>query len=103
MVVQQYPHRLIAKFTTESDMDEDGNIIPGASVELEFPCRYRQNPGAKTIKNSDNVDVVYQGTCLINSKDTGLKYGDQISVPGFVPSATILAVLPHQFRTRIIF
>ena len=101
MVVEQWPHILKATITTDSSQDANGDLIPGTSTEVELKCRYRQNPGSKTVQLVDGETIVYKGTCLMKDKNHGLKYGDIVEVVGFIGEAPIIQVLPHQFRTRI--
>lgn len=100
-MIKQWPHIARAIRTTDSTIDEFGNIVHGTSTEVEFICRYRQNPGSKSINTIDGQTIIYKGTILIKDKNNGLKYGDLISVDGFIEKAPIIQVLPHQFRPRI--
>lgn len=101
MVIKQWPHIMRAKITTESTMDDNGNIIPGTSTMIELECRYRQTPSSREIKTIEGETKIPKGTCLMRVKNDLLKYGDVVSVVGFINDAPIIEVLPHQFRTRI--
>ena len=98
----QWPHIMVAIFTTDSSQDEEGNLIPGTSITKEFECRYRQSPSSKPITTIDGQTVIPKGTCLMKEKNHGLKYGDLVEVIGFITEAPILQVLPHQSRPRIV-
>jgi hypothetical protein len=101
-MIKQWPHIARAIRTADSTIDENGNIVPGVDTEVQFICRYRQNPGSKSINTVDGQTIIYKGTIIIKEKNTGLKYGDMISVDGFIDKAPIIQVMPHQFRPRII-
>lgn len=101
-MVDQYPSVLKCKIPGQSTV-VGGITIPGNdSTDVEYECRYRPNTSAKTIRNSDNVSVVYRGTCYVDALEVEIKTGDIVTVEGFIENVEVLQVYPAQMRVRII-
>lgn len=92
--------------TTGGYRDENGDWVPGTSVETEhtLKCRADVNSKAHTIKNNDGQDYVYSFSIYLDHIPDNLKKGvfiEILSKGKVVGSGSVIMPFEFQAHSRI--
>ena len=83
-MIRKRIHKLKFKevVSSGSTKDENGDWIPGTSIENDviLICRAKPNSKGKTVKNNDGQDFIYSFSIYLDSIPESLKKGVQAEI-----------------------